>query len=122
MLLAETIEAVENIEEICAVARRDVIVPARFDLSPALGKPGQFDDPEFKAAIARIEAAALAANIPLGGTTLTAIQAAFPEATALSPGLMRSGYAALVRNLLTGARPERKSHDPATCYPDHPWC
>lgn len=70
ILLAETIEAVENIEDICAVDGIDMIVPATFDLSTAFGKPGQFDDPDFKAALARIEAAALAANIPLGGVAL----------------------------------------------------
>lgn len=70
MLLVETIEAVENIEEICAVQGIDVIVPAPFDLSTAMGRPGDFENPDFIAAVGRIDAAAKAANIPLGGVAL----------------------------------------------------
>jgi 4-hydroxy-2-oxoheptanedioate aldolase len=64
-LTIETAEAVANIDEICAVPGIDAIVPAPFDLSTDLGLMGQFDHPEFRAATARVEAAALAAGIPL---------------------------------------------------------
>ena len=74
-LLAETREAVENIEKICAVPGVDVIIPAQFDLSVDLGVPGQFDAPEFVAAVERIEAAAKAAGIPLGNAALDQAQA-----------------------------------------------
>lgn len=74
-LLAETVEAVENIEAICAVDGIDLIVPAPFDLSTALGVPGQFDHPEFKAAVHKIETAATAAGIPMGGAAMTPEQA-----------------------------------------------
>lgn len=74
-LLAETVEAVENIEAICAVPGIDLIVPAQFDLSVALGVPGQFDHPDMIAAIDRIDAAAKAAGIPLGGVGLSQEQA-----------------------------------------------
>ncbi len=74
-ILAETVEAVENIEAICAVPGIDLLVPAPFDLSTSLGIPGQFDDPRFKAAVAKIEAAGKAAGLPLGGVALTEAQA-----------------------------------------------
>lgn len=74
-LLIETRGAVEAIEEICAVPGVDIIVPAQFDLSTALGVSGQFDHPEFVAAVARIEAAALAAGLPLGGVAFSRAQA-----------------------------------------------
>ncbi len=74
-ILAETAEAVENIDEICSVPGIDLIIPAQFDLSTSLGINGQFDNPLFQNAVARIEKAALAANIPLGGVAMTKQQA-----------------------------------------------
>lgn len=74
-LLVETVESVANIEEICAVEGIDLLIPAQFDLSTALGIPGQFDHPEFRTAIERVEAAAKAANIPLGQAALNREQA-----------------------------------------------
>lgn len=75
VLLAETLEAVENIDAICAVPGVDAVVVAAFDLSVALGVPGQFDHPDFVAAAARIEAACTATGIPLSGNALTREQA-----------------------------------------------
>ncbi len=66
-LLFETPEAVENIEDICAVEGVDFAIVAQFDLSTTLGVPGQFDHPDFLDAVARIEKAAFAAGLPLGG-------------------------------------------------------
>ncbi|MCG6903795.1 MAG: hypothetical protein LJE68_14050 [Rhodobacter sp.] len=74
-ILAETAEAVENIDEICAVPGIDIIVPAQFDLSTSLGIPGQFDHPDFIDATQRIEQAAKDAGIPLGGVAFTQEQA-----------------------------------------------
>jgi 4-hydroxy-2-oxoheptanedioate aldolase len=71
MLLIETVEAVENIEKICAVPGIDCVVLAPFDLSTALGISGQLSHPKMQAATARIEAAVLKAGIPLGGVGLT---------------------------------------------------
>ena len=74
-LLVETKDAVENIEEICAVPGIDLLVPAQFDLSTDLGISGQFDHPDFQAAVAKVEAAAKAAGIPLGNASLNKAQA-----------------------------------------------
>ncbi len=74
-LLVETADAVENIEEICAVEGIDLLVPAMFDLSTDLGLMGQFDHPDLLAAMAKVEAAAKAANIPLGNAALNEAQA-----------------------------------------------
>ncbi|OSP54726.1 HpcH/HpaI aldolase/citrate lyase family protein [Pseudoruegeria sp. SK021] len=66
ILLAETLEAAENIEAICAVPGIDAIIPAPYDLSTALGIPGQFDHPDFLALIGKMEAAVLKAGLPMG--------------------------------------------------------
>lgn len=75
MLLIETAEAVENIDEILAVEGIDVIIPAQFDLSTNLGLQGQFDHPDFVAALERIERASDAAGIPRGSVALNEAQA-----------------------------------------------
>ena len=74
-LLAETRDAVENIEEICAVPGIDLVVPAPFDLSTDLGVSGQFDHPDFVAALRRIETACNSAGLPMGGVALMPAQA-----------------------------------------------
>lgn len=74
-LLVETRDAIDNIEEICAVPGIDAIIPAQFDLSTDLGISGQFDHPDFQTAIAKVERAAKAANIPLGNVGLAKPQA-----------------------------------------------
>ena len=83
MLLVETADAIENIEEIAAVEGIDVLVPAQFDLSTDLGIMGQFDHPDFQAAIAKVEAAAHANGIALGNVAMAPEQAA---------GLFAKGY------------------------------
>ncbi len=76
MLLIETREAVENIEEICAVPGIDCMILAQFDLSVSLGLSGRFEHPDFLAACSKIEAAVLKAGIPLGGVAFTQERAA----------------------------------------------
>lgn len=66
ILLAETLEAAENIDAICAVPGIDAVFPAPYDLSTALGIPGQFDHPDFLAVIGKMEAAVLRAGLPMG--------------------------------------------------------
>lgn len=53
----ETAEALEHIEEIAAMEGVDGIFVGPYDLSVALGKPAQMDNPELVAAIARVLAA-----------------------------------------------------------------
>lgn len=69
-LLIETAEAVECVEEIFAVDGVDMAILAPFDLSTSLGVSGQFDHPDFLAAVEKIEEAARQADIPLGGGAL----------------------------------------------------
>ncbi len=75
VILAETVEAVENIKEIVRVPGIDLIIPAQFDLSTSMGIPGEFDHPAYIEAVAKIEDAALKANVPLGGVALNQGQA-----------------------------------------------
>ncbi len=69
-LLAETVEAIDNIEEICAVPGVDLVVPAPFDLSTALGDPGNFEAPAFVEAMATLEAAITKVGLPMGSIAL----------------------------------------------------
>lgn len=75
MILIETREAVENIDEICAVEGIDFLVTAMFDLSTDLGHMGQFDHPEVQQAVRRIEQAAARVGLALGGNALDAAMA-----------------------------------------------
>jgi 2-keto-3-deoxy-L-rhamnonate aldolase RhmA len=53
----ETVEGVENADEMAAVDGVDCLWVGHFDLSVSLGIPGQFDHPDFKRAIDRTIAA-----------------------------------------------------------------
>lgn len=75
-LLIETVEAIESIAEIMRVPGLDLIVPAQFDLSVALGVPGRFDTSEYMEAVSKVERAALQQGIPLGAIALTREQTA----------------------------------------------
>lgn len=65
-LLIETVEALENIDEIFAVDGIDLAYVAPFDLSTSLGISGQFSNPVFVDAVRRVEVAAKKASVPLG--------------------------------------------------------
>jgi 4-hydroxy-2-oxoheptanedioate aldolase len=71
MILLETVGAVENIDAICSVKGIDCVIIAPFDLSTELGVSGQLDHPKMRAAVSRIEAAVMRANLPLGGAGLS---------------------------------------------------
>ena len=53
----ETAAGVQNADEIAAVEGIDVLWIGHFDLTNSLGIPGQFDHPDFKAALATVLAA-----------------------------------------------------------------
>merc|ERR1711939_715361 len=57
-VMIETVEAIENIDEICAVEGLDCVILGANDLSAALGVPYQNEAPETLAAADRIMAAA----------------------------------------------------------------
>jgi 4-hydroxy-2-oxoheptanedioate aldolase len=66
-VLIELPEAVADIDGIAATPGLDMIFVAVYDLSLNLGHPGDPGHPEVVAAVRRIEKAALAAGVPLGG-------------------------------------------------------
>lgn len=69
ILQIEDITAVNVVEEILAVAGFDAAYIGPSDLSASMGLFGQFDHPDFVAAIDRVIAACQAANMPLGMDT-----------------------------------------------------
>jgi len=85
-LLLETVEAVENVDEILEVPGVDFVVPAQFDLSTALGVSGQFQSPVFIDAVTTLEGAVDSSSVPVGGVAFT------PEQTSV---LLRKGYRVL---------------------------
>ena len=54
----ESVKGVDHVEAIAAVPGVDVVWIGHFDLTQSMGIPGQFDDPRFAAALARVVAAA----------------------------------------------------------------
>ena len=62
----ETRTGVENVEAIAALPGVDGLWVGHVDLTASLGRPGDFEDPAFKQAIARVTAACRANNKPLG--------------------------------------------------------
>lgn len=70
--LIETAEGVANVEAIAAVEGVDVLWMGHFDLSCSMGIPGQFDHPDFNAAIDRVVAAAKRHGKGIGRLVMTA--------------------------------------------------
>jgi 2-dehydro-3-deoxyglucarate aldolase len=65
-IMIEHIQAVENLDSILAYNQIDAVFVGPYDLSGSLGKPGQFDDREFKQALEHIYHKASQHNIPTG--------------------------------------------------------
>jgi 4-hydroxy-2-oxoheptanedioate aldolase len=86
-LMLETIEAVENIDEILRVPGVDFVVVAHFDLSMALGVHGDFEAPEFVEAVTILDRAVASSAVPVGGVAFT------PEQTRAQ---IEKGYRMLV--------------------------
>lgn len=71
LILIETRDALDAIDEIVAVEGVDAVVIATFDLSTDLGVSGQMEHPLMLDAVARIEAAVLGAGLSLGAIAFT---------------------------------------------------
>jgi 2-keto-3-deoxy-L-rhamnonate aldolase RhmA len=70
-VLIETEEGIRNIDAIAAVNGVDCLWIGHFDLSCALGIPGEFDHPDFKKATARVKRAARKHKRSLGRLVAT---------------------------------------------------
>lgn len=66
MVMIETCEALENVEEIASVAGVDQLLIGTNDLTAELGFPGQYDDPRLEQAYARVIAAAKRNGLTVG--------------------------------------------------------
>ncbi len=75
VLMIETAEGVENADAIAAVPGVDALWLGHFDLSASLGIPAEFDHPAFRAATARVCAAARAHGMGLGRLVTSAPEA-----------------------------------------------
>ena len=72
VMMLESKDAVENVEEIMATDGIDVAFLAPFDLSQSLGVPGQFDSPVYLDALDRLEKATEQAGAIMGTLVLDA--------------------------------------------------
>ena len=88
----EHIEAVRNIEAIVSVPGIDALFVGPYDLSASLGKPGQVDDPEVRAAIDRVTEVCLSVGARLGIFGMTA--------DAVKP-YIKAGYTLIVAGIDT---------------------
>ena len=66
IIQAETREAIDNIEDIAAIADVDAIFIGPYDLSANLGHIGEVEHPEVCGAIKKVERACKQANVKLG--------------------------------------------------------
>lgn len=66
MFMIEQIEAVDCLDEICALEGVDALIVGQSDLSASMGKLHQFDDPEVNAALDRICPIAKKHKVPVG--------------------------------------------------------
>lgn len=66
IIMIEHIQAVHNLDAILEVEQVDAIFVGPYDLSGSMGKPGQFDDKEFREAMELISRKASENNIPTG--------------------------------------------------------
>ena len=74
--LIETKEGLENVEDIVALEGIDGLWLGHFDLSCSMGIPGQFEHPDFIAALERVANAGKASGKPLARVVGTAEEGA----------------------------------------------
>jgi 2-dehydro-3-deoxyglucarate aldolase len=89
MIIVETAEAIENIDEILAVDGLDTYVMGPADLSVALGVPMQLQHPTVQAAAEKVQRAAEKAGKPAGASL-------YPYTRAAAKLLIESGYRVLL--------------------------
>jgi len=64
--MIEHLDAVANINEIVTVQGFDALFIGPYDLSSSMGIVGEFEHPKLKEALAKVQQAAKAANLPIG--------------------------------------------------------
>lgn len=64
--LIETVDGIANVDEIAAVDGVDVLWVGHLDLTASMGIPGQFDHPDYQAALAKVLAAGKRHKLGLG--------------------------------------------------------
>lgn len=64
--MIEHIRAVDNLQQIAQIEGLDALMIGPYDLSASMGLTGQFEHPDFGAALARIRTQAESAGIPCG--------------------------------------------------------
>ena len=108
--LIETVDGLENVDAIAAVDGVDCLWIGHFDLSCALGVPGQFEHPDFVAAGQRVRAAAKSHGRALGRLASTVAEGA---------ALYRAGFDMILYSgdvwLLAGALSDGVRALRATC-------
>jgi len=104
MVLAEHIDAVEQIEDICAVEGLDAVCIGPYDLSSSMHRFGQIDHPDVIAAMNRVRDVCLARGMPVGihGATPAFCAARVAEGySLLTCGSDLGLFAGAARNLLS---------------------
>lgn len=72
-------QAVENVDEICAVKGVDAVIVGPYDLSGSLGKPGDLKDPAVVSAMHKVHTALIAKGIPSGVHVVSSDEALLAE-------------------------------------------
>lgn len=105
LALVETAEGVADVDAIASTEGIDGLWIGHLDLSTSLGVPGQFDHPDYLAAVARIEAAAAAAGKSLGRAVASAEEGAALHARGydfIALGTDTALYVKALRDAVTG--------------------
>ncbi len=107
---AEHVDAVENIEEICAVEGIDAVLVGPYDLSASLNKTGQLDHPDVRKAINHVRDVCLARGMRLGffGATPELVTPRAEQGfNLLCSGADVAVFAAAARELLSSLKGEQ---------------
>lgn len=106
--LIETVDAVENIDEILAVPKLGFVFLGPVDLSISIGRPMELDHPEVKAALKEVRTACEETGIPVGEMANNETEAA--EAIENGAKIVRVGDdTRIIRETLSGRLTELES-------------